>query len=39
MILDTLINGVLEYVAAIIFLAVVVGVPLCVALAVKWYKS
>jgi len=39
MVLETLINGILEYVAVVVFVAVVLGVPLCVALAIKWYKT
>lgn len=37
--LETLINGVLEYIYAILFFAVVVGVPVTVAFAIKWYKG
>jgi len=39
MVLETLINGILEYVAVVVFVAVVIGVPFCVALAIKWYKT
>jgi len=39
MVLETLINGILEYVAVVVFVAVVLGVPLCVALAIKWYRN